>query len=65
MTILKEAIIDYYNLNSFADGEPYANSFIANEENLLSICNSIFFKDKVFYDIVFSALVKYNEDREV
>lgn len=28
--ILKEAIIDYYNINSFAEGELSHNPFIAN-----------------------------------
>ena len=64
MTILKEAVIDYYNLNSFADGEPFANPFIANEENILSLCRTIFFKERPFYDTVFNATIKYNEQRE-
>lgn len=31
MIILKEAVFDYYNLNSFGEGEPTHNPFIFNE----------------------------------
>lgn len=59
--ILKEAIIDYYNINSFAEGEVAHNPFIANEDNLLTITTSILFKDKPFYDTVYQCALKFNE----
>ena len=30
MVILKEAVVDYYYLTSFGEGEPFENPFIAN-----------------------------------
>lgn len=61
MIILKEAIFDYYNLNSFGEAEPTHNPFIFNEENILSLCKTIFFKEKLFYDTVFNATIQFNE----
>jgi hypothetical protein len=62
--ILKEAIIDYYHINSFAEGEATHNPFIANEDNLLTITTSILFKEKHFYDVLYHCALKFNEDRE-
>ena len=60
MAIFKESVIDYYYLPSFAEGEQFENPFIANDENILSICRTIFFKEKPFYETIFQATVKFN-----
>jgi hypothetical protein len=62
--ILKEAVIDYYNLNSFAEGELAHNPFIANEDNLLSITTAILFKDKLFYEVIYQCALVFNQERE-
>ncbi len=51
-------------MNSFGEGESFCNPFITNEDNILSLCKSIFFKEKRFYDTVFNAIIKFNEKRE-
>ena len=33
------------------------------EENILSICNSIFFKDHHFYETIFAFIARYNQER--
>lgn len=64
LKILKEAIIDYYNLNSFAEGELAHNPFIANEDNILSVTTAILFKDKPFYDVLYHHALLFNHERE-
>ena len=63
MIIMKEVLIDYYNLTSYAEDGPHSNNFITNEENILSICNSIFFKDHHFYETIFAFIARYNQER--
>ena len=60
LSILKEAVIDFYNLGSFGDSQSPENPLIANPENILSLCTSILFKEKILYDIVWNALVQEN-----
>jgi len=60
LVILKEAVIDYYNLTSFGEGDEANNMFIANEENVLSACTAILFRDHNFYKIVFNAILYNN-----
>lgn len=64
MMIIREAIFDYYNLNMFGEGEMFHNPFIVNEENILSLVRTIFFKEKCFYDCVFNAAIQFNHQRE-
>lgn len=61
LKILKEAVIDYYNLNSFAEGEAAHNPFIANEDNILSVTTAILFKDKLLYDVLYHSAVLFNQ----
>lgn len=63
MMIIREAIFDYYNLNMFGEGEMFHNPFIVNEENILSLVRTIFFKEKCFYDCVFNAAIQFNHQR--
>lgn len=63
LVVLREAVIDYYDLASFAEGDQ-ANSFITNEENILSACTAILFKDPSFYAQTFAIVSHYCSARE-
>ena len=58
LVLLREAVVDYYSLACFAQDEQ-ANLFIANEENILSACTAILFKDPTFYAQTFNIVNHY------
>lgn len=55
--------MDYYNLSVFSRGEENGNSFISNEENILSSCTAILFRDHAFYSCLFNLIVHHHKDR--
>ena len=55
LVILREGVIDYYQLMSF-EHEDHLNPYISNEENIQSACTAILFKDPLFYQLVFRAV---------
>jgi hypothetical protein len=63
LVLLREAVWDYYNLRSFSEFTP-GNLFIANEENVLSACTAILFKQPAFYSQVFAVVATYCRARE-
>ena len=62
LLILKLSIIDFYNLYSFAENSN--NLLISNEENILSTCTSIIFKDHQLYNLVFSTISYHFKEQE-
>jgi hypothetical protein len=62
LLILKQAVVDYYALPSFTKGA--INMLIANEENVLSSCTSILFKDHDFYNLLFAAVSQHFRPQE-
>lgn len=62
LIILKLGVMDYYNLASFADNS--INFLIANEENILSTCTSILFKDHQFYNLLFNTISNHFREQE-
>ncbi len=63
LLLMKEAVIDYYNLKIFRESK-WHNSFLANEENILSICITILFKDNTFYSIAFGNIAEYCKEKD-
>jgi hypothetical protein len=63
LVLLRESVFDFYNLASFAEFYP-GNLFIANDENVLSACTAILFKDPVFYTQAFAVACNYSRERE-
>lgn len=63
LVVLREAVIDYYGLSVFAEPSQ-ANFFIANDENILSACTAILFKDTAFYTQTFAIVNQYCQARE-
>lgn len=64
LVILREGVIDYYQLESLEDNPNHQNPFICNEENVLSACTAILFKDPLFYQVVFRAINMHCRQRE-
>ena len=63
LELLKETIIDFYNLTVFRD-EQCQNSFINNEENILSACTNILFSDSRLYSAVFQTFSEFCRDKD-
>jgi hypothetical protein len=63
LVILREAVVDYYSLGEWAEAE-HPNLFIANDENILSACTAILFKDPTFYAQTFAIVSHYCRARE-
>lgn len=56
-------MFDYYNLASFAEFHP-GNIFIANDDNVLSACTAILFKNPSFYSQAFAVACSYCKARQ-
>lgn len=56
-------MFDYYNLGSFAEFHP-GNIFIANDDNVLSACTAILFKNSSFYTQAFAVASNYCKARQ-
>lgn len=63
LVVLREAVIDYYGLSEWGVGD-HPNLFIANEENILSACTALLFKDPTFYAQTFAIVNHYCKSRE-
>ena len=53
LALLKETVIDYYQLYSFG-GEKPVNSFISDEDNIMSMCTAILFRKHSFYKTIYA-----------
>lgn len=67
LSLLKETVNDYYNLNSFGEraGKSPINTFISNADNILSTCTAILFRDLNFYNLVINCLSAYFKEQEL
>jgi len=58
LELLRDAVMDYYNLATFAPPNDGANMFISNDDNILSTVTAIVFRDHTFYNCLFN-LISY------
>jgi hypothetical protein len=63
LAVLNAAVMDYYSLRTFSRDEPGSNMFISNDENILSTCTAILFRDQLFYNCLFQAIAQHFKPR--
>ncbi len=64
LALLTAGVMDYYNLRAFGQGQIGSNMFISNEQNILSTCTAIVFRDHQFYNCLFALIAGHFRKRE-